>query len=113
MKNSIYYSPEAMSDLDEIWEYIFSELCSPQAAENTVNHIMEAIDRLEDFPEIGTPLSAVSGVESDCRFLISGNYMAFYRVMDRNVYVDRVLYGRRDYLRILFPDLSQEDEDES
>lgn len=113
MKNSIYYSPEAMSDLDEIWEYIVSELCNPQAAENTVNHIVEAIDKLEDFPEIGTPLSAVSGVESDYRFLISGNYMAFYRVRDRNVYVDRVLYGRRDYLRILFPDLSQEDGDES
>lgn len=27
----------------------------------------------------------------------------------QNVYIDCVLYGRRDYLRILFPDLPQND----
>ncbi|MDO5425088.1 MAG: type II toxin-antitoxin system RelE/ParE family toxin [Eubacteriales bacterium] len=111
MKNNIHYSPESLNDLDEIWEYIFSELCNPQAAENTVNNIMDAVDKLEDFSEIGAPLSSVTGIESDYRFLVSGNYMAFYRVIEREVYIDRVLYGRRDYLRILFPDLPQSDMD--
>jgi len=111
MKNNIHYSPEALNDLDEIWEYIFSELCNPQAAENTINNIMDAVDRLEDFSEISAPLSSVTDIESDYRFLISGNYMAFYRVIGREVYIDRVLYGRRDYLRILFPDLPQNDMD--
>ena len=41
MKNSIHYSPEAQNDMDEIWEYIVFELCNPQAAENTVNKIMD------------------------------------------------------------------------
>lgn len=76
MKNNIHYSPEALNDLDEIWEYIFSEPCNPQAAESTVNNIMDAIDRLEDFSEIGAPLSSVTDIESDYRFLASGNYMA-------------------------------------
>lgn len=111
MKNNIHYSPEALNDLDEIWEYIFSELCNPQAAENTVNNIMDAVDKLEDFAEIGAPLSSVTDIESDYRFLVSGNYMAFYRVLGQEVYIDRVLYGRRDYLRILFPDLPQSDMD--
>ena len=35
--------------------------------------------------------------------------MVFYRVNGQDVYIDRVLYGRRDYLRILFPDLPQND----
>lgn len=109
MKNNIHYSSEAQSDLDEIWEYIFSELCNPQAAENIVNNIMDAIDKLEDFSEIGAPLSSVTDVESDYHFLISGNYMVFYRVIGHDVYIDRVLYGKRDYLRILFTDLSQND----
>ena len=112
MKNKIHYSPEAQNDLDEIWDYIFSELCNPSAAENTVNNIMDAIDRLEDFSEIGPPLSAVTDVESDYRFLVSGNYMVFYRINGCNVYIDRVLYGRRNYLRILFPDLPQSDNEE-
>ena len=109
MKNNIYYSPEAQNDLDEIWEYISVELCNPQAAENTVNKIMDTVDELKDFSEIGALLSSVTEVESDYRFLISGNYMIFYRVIDKEVYIDRVLYGRRDYLRILFPDLPRND----
>ena len=107
MKNNIHYSPEAQNDFDEIWEYISFELCNPQAAENTVNKIMDAVDELECFSEIGTLLSSATDVESDYHFLTSGNYMVFYRVNGQDVYIDRVLYGRRDYLRILFPDLPQ------
>lgn len=112
MKNNIHYSPKSRNDLDEIWEYISFELCDPQAAENTVNKIMDAIDELENFSEIGAPLSSVADVESDYRFLVSGNYIAFYRVSMQNIYIDRILYGRRDYLRILFPDLPQNDNEE-
>ncbi|MCI8599329.1 MAG: type II toxin-antitoxin system RelE/ParE family toxin [Lachnospiraceae bacterium] len=109
MKNNIYYSPEAQNDLDEIWEYISAELCNPQAAENTITKIMDTVDELKDFSEIGALLSSVTEVESDYRFLLSGNYMIFYRVIEKNVYIDRVLYGRRDYLRTLFPDLPRND----
>lgn len=109
MKNNIYYSPEAQNDLDGIWEYIFFELCNPEGAEHTVNHIMDEINGLEDYSGIGTPLSSVVNIESDYRFLVSGNYMIFYRVNNADVYIDRILYGRRDYLRILFPDFSKND----
>lgn len=111
MKNNIHYSLEARNDLDEIWEHISFELCSPQAAENTVNKIMDTVDELENFSEIGTILFSVTGIESDYRFLTSGNYMVFYRVNGQDVYIDRVLYGRRDYLRILFPDLPQNNDE--
>lgn len=112
MKNNIYYSLEAQNDLDEIWEYISFELCNPQAAENIVNKVMDTIDKLEDFSEIGAPLSSVTDMESDYRYLISENYMIFYRVIEQNVYIDRILHGRRDYLRILFSDLSQNNNEE-
>ena len=109
MKNNIYYSPEAQNDLGEIRKYITFELCNPQAAENTVNKIMDTIDELENFSEIGTLLSSVTDIESDYRFLTIRNYVVFFRVNGQDVYIDRVLYGRRDYLRILFPDLPQYD----
>ena len=70
---------------------------------------MDTIDELENFSEIGALLSSVTNIESDYRFLTIGNYMVFYRVNGQDVYIDRVLYGRRDYLRILLPDLSQND----
>ena len=104
--NDIRYSPEAENDLDEIWEYISSELCNPQAAAKTVNHILDSVERLGDFPQSGAPLSSVTDVESDYRFLVCGNYLVFYRILGKAVYID--LYGRRDYLRILFQGLKQE-----
>ena len=58
--------------------------------------------RLKDFAEMGALLSSVADVGGDYRFLVSGNYMVFYRVNGRDVFIDRVLYGRRDYLRVLF-----------
>ena len=47
-------------------------------------------------------MSSIAEVESDYRVLVTGSYLTFYRVRGNEVYIDRVLYGRRDYLRILF-----------
>lgn len=104
MKNKLHYAPEAQRDLDEIWDYIAFDLENPAAAAGTVERIMDAIGKLADFPEAGAPLRSVADVDSGYRFLVCGNYLAFYRVEGNEVYIDRVLYGRRDYLRILFGD---------
>lgn len=109
MKYKIHYTKESRRDLDEIWDYISSELQNISAAERTVNRIMDDVDRLADFAEIGAPLSSIADVDSDYRFLMTGSYLTFYRVYGSDIYVDRVLYGRRDYLRILFDKL-QDDE---
>lgn len=92
---------EARRDLEEIWDHIVADLCNPKAAESTVNRILDAVDQLADFSGIGAPLSAIADTDADYRFLVTGNYMTFYRVHGSDVYVDRILYGRRDYLRIL------------
>ncbi|MDR0963102.1 MAG: type II toxin-antitoxin system RelE/ParE family toxin [Clostridium sp.] len=104
MNIKIKYSPESLNDLDAIWEYIFIELANPDAADHVINSIMEAISNLETFPEMGAPLSSVTDIESDYRFISSGGYLIFYRSEDKNVYIDRILYGKRDYLSILFPE---------
>ncbi len=92
------YSPEARGDLDGIWAYIRAELHSPAAARNTVTGILNGLERLREFPDKGPLLSSVADVESGYRFLVCGSYIAFYRVEEACVSVDRVLYGRRDYL---------------
>ena len=108
MKNKIHYSPESRRDLDDIWDYIVSELQNRSAAEHVINRIMDAVDHLKNFAEMGTPLSSIADIGTDYRFLVSGNYMVFYRVQDSDVHIDRVLYGRRDYLRILFTDIQSD-----
>ena len=64
---------------------------------------------LQEHALIGVPLSAIADVNSDYRYLISGSYMIFYRVTGKDVFIDRVLYGRRDYLRILFGDIAEDE----
>ena len=109
MKNKIHYSPESRRDLDDIWDYIVSELQNRSAAERVIDRIMDAVDPLKNFAEMGTPLSSIADVDTDYRFLVSGNYMVLYRVQGSDVYIDRVLYGRSDYMSILFKDLLREE----
>ena len=112
MKNKIHYSSESRRDLDDIWDYIVSVLQNRSAAERVIDRIMDAVDPLKNFAEMGTPLSSIADIGTDYRFLVSGNYMVFYRVQGSDVYIDRVLYGRSNYMSILFNDLLREDTDE-
>ena len=55
---------------------------------------------MERFPEMGALLKAEENIVG-YRYLICGNYMVFYHISDSLVFVDRVLYGRRNYLSLL------------
>ena len=99
---SICYSKAAISDLEQIGDYIADELQSPKAALKLVDKIQDSIDRLADFPLMGSPLSATTGMDTDYRFLVCGNYLAFYRAHGNDVLIDRIMYGKRDYVAILF-----------
>jgi addiction module RelE/StbE family toxin len=103
----IKYSEIAIRDLERIFDYIAEDLKNPTAAFNTVNHIQNTIDKLSDFPHIGTSLSAHYKNVEGFRFLVCGNYLAFYRDQAGEVYIDRILYGKRDYIRILFGELPE------
>ncbi len=110
MLRRIEYSPRALKDLDGIWDYIEKELCNPSAAQNTVEGIMDKIDILMSFPEAGAKLEFENGLNSGYRYVSFKNYIAFYRLgSDDIVYIDRVVYSGRDYMRILFPNIDSND----
>lgn len=103
-------SPKAQKDMLEIKEYISEELGNPAAATNVLAKITKRFRELMKFPLIGTPLSSVIKIETNYRYLVCGQYTAFYRYENDTVYVDRVLYGRRDFMRILFGDVAKEED---
>ena len=98
----INFTPDALEDMKEIKAYITDELCSEQSAINTTQKIMKRIRQLADFPEIGAPLSSIISLEVPYRFLVCGNYTAFYKFDGDEVHIIRVLYGRRNFMQILF-----------
>ena len=103
---SIEYSPQATSDLEQIGDYIEQDLMSPLSAFNTISSVQDSIDNLSVFPLMGVQLSSIADVDTDYRLLVCGNYLAFYRYDEDTVYIDRIIYGKRDYIAILFPGLS-------
>jgi plasmid stabilization system protein ParE len=97
----VHYSEVALADLDDIWGYITFELMNPDAAVNTVNGIIDAIDKLSEYPLSGTPLNTLLDIVSDYRFVIYRNYLAFYHLENNAVNIDRVLYEGRDFIKAL------------
>lgn len=104
----IVFSPAAVDDLLKTKKYITEELGSEQVAVNTVAKIMVKIRQFSEFPLSGPSLSSIINIETSYRFLVCGNYTAFYRLVDNEVRIIRVLYGRRNFMQILFGEMSDE-----
>ena len=98
----INFTPDALDDIKKIKVYITDELCGEQSAINMIEKIMKRIRQLADFPEVGASLSSIISIEVPYRFLVCGNYTVFYKVEGDEVHIIRVLYGRRNFMQILF-----------
>lgn len=105
--NRLLLSLDARTDLEEIREYISTELENPSAAGNTIARITKELRILQSFAQAGALLSSITNIQSEYRYLTIGNYMVFYRVLGEDVYIDRILYGKRNYLRTLLGDNSE------
>ncbi len=105
--NEIKLSSKAKADLLGIREYIAVDLENESAADAVISKILRDIRRLREYALLGASLSSITNINSEYRYLISGNYMVFYRAYSKEVFVDRILYGRRDYLRVLFGDTEE------
>lgn len=100
----LFISPAAQEDLLEIKRYITEELENPNSAKKVVLRITRRLRDLIDFPQSGVLLSSKINLDIGYRYIVCDNYLAFYRVEKDEIYVDRVMYGRRDYMKILFDD---------
>ncbi|MFM1654976.1 type II toxin-antitoxin system RelE/ParE family toxin [Brevibacillus sp. B_LB10_24] len=102
-KYTIVITEPAEADLRGIAQYISFELKEPPAAQNLINKIGEAIFVLEKmpyrYPVVNDEQLAFQGI----RMLLVENYIVFYFVseMDDSVTVIRILYGKREWNRVL------------
>ena len=104
---NIVFSPEAIKDLEETKTHITKELCNEQAAVKTVFKILKDIRMLSEFPESAPLLSSIVDFDTNYRFLVCGNYVAFYCIEENEVRIVRILYGRRNFMQILFGDTQE------
>ena len=99
--NKLILTAEAKRDLYDIKSYVTNRLKNGNAALRIVGSITRELHGLEQYPLIGRLLDSELN-ESGYRALVCGQYLAFYRFDGKTVFVDRILYGRRDYMALLF-----------
>ncbi|MGH7592831.1 MAG: type II toxin-antitoxin system RelE/ParE family toxin [Gemmatimonadales bacterium] len=92
----IRWSEEAFADLEAIHAYIARD--SDHYASRTVERILQAVDRLEMFPELGRIVPEFQ--RSDIRELIVGAYRIVYHVDVASVGLITIIHGAR-LLRLL------------
>ena len=101
MESKLIYSKLALRDLDDIFDHIVYDLDNETAAMRIINEILEQADKLCSFPKMGAELSSIVAVPTDYRFLVCKDYLTFYHLSEQQVHIDRVLYGRSDYMHTL------------
>ena len=103
----IKIAPQAAVDLLEIKNYIENELQNPIAAHNTISKIIETYEDLIVFPNAGISVEKYISFPTDYKFVAANNYSIFYRIEDEVIRIVRILYSKRDFIRVLFGEKSK------
>ncbi|MGN0746351.1 MAG: type II toxin-antitoxin system RelE/ParE family toxin [Aristaeellaceae bacterium] len=98
----IRYTQQAMDDLDAIFDYIC--LDNPNAARKMLQDFRTGIEKLAATPYLGAALRSDSPmmISSGYRYIVVSPYLVFYRVVDQEIRIGRILHSRQDWLSLLF-----------
>jgi len=91
----VIWAPSALADIASIAEYIAED--SAEMAALFVRRLMEATDRLQEFPLSGRMIPEIN--DPDAREVIYGAYRIMYRVEGEDVWITGVVHGARDWSR--------------
>lgn len=91
----LFRTRRARQDLIEIWSHIAAE--NPAAADTLLDRIDENCTRLTRHPHVGP---ARDDIRPGLRYLVVGDYIMLYRLVDDDVEIVRVIHGRRDLFKL-------------
>lgn len=98
MKYKIKFLQSALDDLEEIVLYIAAD--DKYAAIEFHDKIINKSKKLVEFPRLGRVVSEKKMKEKGYRMLLVENYMIFYRIINTEIIIYRVLHGSRNYPRL-------------
>ena len=92
---NVQFLQEALDDLEEIVLYVAQD--SRQAALRMHDKIIEKANDLSVFPKRGRLVPDKKMAAAGYRMLGIKPYIAFYRIVDRYIFIYRVLHGAMNY----------------
>ena len=100
MKYTVKYSNVAIQDMERVWAEVFNASKDIDTTEKYIDDLMDTIDAKSDYPKSGIPLYYQNSF-TGYYYVIFKAYLAFYRIEDNLMLVDRVLFGKSDYIQYL------------
>jgi plasmid stabilization system protein ParE len=95
----LYYSLKATQSLNNIYEFLNQK--SNRAAVIVHNEILDEIDKLLLFPQMGSVESELQNKTLEYRSLVvSRTYKVIYRIEDQKIYIVNIWDCRRDPLKL-------------
>ena len=103
MGYKLIVSKEAHTDVDDVVTHIAQELNNVQAAARFLDNLETSYRRIADNPFMYALCEDARLQEKGYRKVAVNNYLILYRVdeAENSAYVTRVVYGARDYAKLL------------
>jgi len=103
-KYNVNLSEPAENDLKEIVRYINSQLSAPISALNMMELFEKAMEGLSDMPQRCPLVADEHLAQMGYRKLLVKKYIVFFSIdeNEKMVNIERILYGRRDWLSSVF-----------
>ncbi len=108
MKYDVKYSRLAIRDIDRIWSEVFEASKSYDITIKYIDDLVNKVNDKADYPKSGSPLYYENSF-TGYYFIVFKAYMIFYRLEKNVLLVDRVLYGKSDYLGYLHLHFDEEE----
>jgi toxin ParE1/3/4 len=91
-RRPVLWSPEALADLDAIWDY-YARAAGAGTADKLVREIVAMVRSIETHPRAGRSRDEL---RPGIRSIAASPHVVFYRLVNNLPQVVRVLDGRRD-----------------
>lgn len=90
----------AQRELEEI-ALVYLELAGADSARKITNQILDSLERLKTYPLSGSVPRDRWLRDAGFRLVISGKFIAAYRLIDNTVYVYHIAHGATDYPKLM------------
>lgn len=92
----IQITDKALSDMEEIYNYIAVQLQAPEAAMGQYNRIADAVETLDTFPERVKLMETEEERALGLRQMQVDNFSVFFHIREERVIITNVLYNASD-----------------
>lgn len=101
MKHKVEILPSAWEDLKGIEDY-YTVQFDVETALKVSDHILDAIERLEDFPDSGSQTPDKWLNEREYRMVICKKHVVIYKTIETSVYVYHIADTQTEYTKLFY-----------